>query len=105
MVTKISNKEAYEKLDNTLCLNCQSIKFNIDKEENIDCKDVYEMLKCLEIVKKRLEALEIIKEKQIDTNWFKCCNSSKDYNNSVPSYKQITREEYGLLREALVDDK
>ena len=70
MFTKISNKEAYEKLDNTLCLNCQSIKFNIDEEENADCKDVYEMVKCLEIIKRELKSNEILKSHivEIDNN-------------------------------------
>ena len=59
----MTSKEALEKLDNTLCLNSQSLKFNIDTEENIDCKDVYEMIECLEIIKKDLEVLDWLIEK------------------------------------------
>ncbi len=47
-------KKAYDKIDNTLCLNSQKLEFNIDNA-GIDCKDVYEMVKCLDKVKEHLE--------------------------------------------------
>lgn len=55
MRTKKSLK-ALDKLDNTLCLNAnrQNLEFNIDKDEHIDCKDVDEMVDCIEIIKKDL---------------------------------------------------
>ena len=43
-------KEAYDKIDNTLCLNSLKLEFNIDKEEHIDCKDVEEMVDCLDTI-------------------------------------------------------
>jgi hypothetical protein len=51
---------------------------------------------------KKLKALDIIKKKVSDINWFKCCNSLEDYNGSVPSYKQLTQKEYDLLKEVLL---
>ena len=60
---------------------------------------------CLEwhnIVATKLQALEIIKEKISDINWFRCCDSLEDYNGSVPSYKHLTQEEYEILRKVLL---
>ena len=57
-------KDAYEKIDNTLCLNCNGVKkenqqgniiFNFDETDHIDCKDFDEMIDCLEIIKKEIE--------------------------------------------------
>lgn len=48
------------------------------------------------------KVLEIIKEKVSDINWFKCCSSLGRYNASVPSYKQLTQEEYEILKEELL---
>ena len=43
---------AYEKINHTLCLNQNegNLKFGIDKENKIDCKDANEMVDCLEII-------------------------------------------------------
>ena len=50
--------KAYDKIDNTLCLNVnrQNIDFNIDTDEHIDCKNTYEMIDCLESIKTDLVA-------------------------------------------------
>lgn len=48
-------KEAYIKLDNTLCLNSQRLEFSIDTEDHEDCTDMNEMIDALEILKKYLE--------------------------------------------------
>lgn len=57
----MKSKDALEKLDHTLCLNSLSLKFDIDNEEHIDCKDVDEMVDCVETIGKDLEVLEILK--------------------------------------------
>lgn len=62
----MTSKEALEKLDNTLCLNSPVINFNIDDEDFIDCKDVDEMIECLETIERDLDVLEIIKNKRVD---------------------------------------
>jgi len=53
-------KEAYDKIDNTLCLNSQKLEFNRENA-GIDCKDVKEMVHCLDTIQEALEVLEIIK--------------------------------------------
>ncbi len=43
---------AYEKINHTLCLNQNegNLKFGIDSENEIDCKDADEMVDCLELI-------------------------------------------------------
>ena len=43
---------AYEKLNHTLCLNQNegNLKFGIDNDNKIDCKDADEMVECLDII-------------------------------------------------------
>ena len=50
--------KAYEKIDNTLCLNNNRgrLDFNIDTDEHIDCESTYEMIDCLESIKADLVA-------------------------------------------------
>lgn len=87
----------YDRINDFCCLS--AIR-NKELFKDTDYKDVYELVDDLSILKKQLEAIEIIKEKQVDIMWFKCCSSSKDYNNSVPSYKHITQEEFDILNKA-----
>ena len=55
------------------------------------------------IIQKQLIALKIIKEKDVEISWFKYTNSLEEYNEwGIPSYKQLTQEEYDLLKEVLV---
>ncbi len=54
----------YDKIDNTLCLNNNrcNIEFAISKDENIDCKNAYEMAKCLDNIKQAMQELQAIKD-------------------------------------------
>lgn len=52
--------EAYFKIDNTLCLNSQNLKFGIDEDEHIDCQNIDEVVNCLETIKEALQRLEAI---------------------------------------------
>ena len=52
--------EAYFKIDNTICLNSQNIKFGIDEDDHIDCQNIDEVVNCLETIKEALERLESI---------------------------------------------
>lgn len=57
-------------------------------------------------IRKELEALNIIKEKECDMRWFKYCikvNSEVEtYNNGLPEYyEKLTQEEFNLLKEAV----
>lgn len=51
--------EALEKLNHTICLNnCEkTLKFGIDDDEHIDCKDVYEFVDCYNIIEQALKKL------------------------------------------------
>lgn len=50
--------KAYDKIDNTLCLNRNmgKLSFNLDTDEHIDCENTYEMIDCLESIKTDLVA-------------------------------------------------
>lgn len=48
-------KEAYIKLDNTLCLNSSELEFGVDIYNHEDCADMNEMIDALETLKKYLE--------------------------------------------------
>lgn len=54
----MTDKQALEKLDHTLCLNSPSLKFGIDNEDHIDCKDTYEMVNCIETLQEALDQKE-----------------------------------------------
>ena len=57
------------------------------------------------VIKKELQALEIIKEKQVDIELFSNrCKSCREYNYSVAFGKfnrDLTEEEFKLLKEVL----
>lgn len=59
-------------------------------------------------IEKELKALEIIKEKQVDVEWFKRTNNSYSYNQGIlisgGSCGALTHEEYELLTEVLQND-
>ena len=64
-----------------------------------------------EIIEKELKALEIIKTKNVDIDYIKTCfydkkGGFKDYNAYVghDEDKELTQEEYDLLKEVLEDD-
>lgn len=58
-MNRVKVLNAYHKIDHTLCLNVNgvtsnnqqgNIYFNIDNTDHIDCKDMNEMLECLETI-------------------------------------------------------
>lgn len=74
------------------------------------CEDIDEDV---EIIKKELQALELIKEKNVDADFFKyCCQEFSDvvalqqYNvrhvECSNNGKKLTGEEYDLLKEVLL---
>ena len=115
----MTSKQALEKLDNTLCLNSQSLRFNIDTEDNIDCKDVDEMIECLETVERDLDVLEVIIKKDVEIKYVKMAiEAEKKENNpklfpAVGFYnkgqrnvnKCLSDNEFELLREKLKNDR
>lgn len=51
---------------------------------------------------KKLKALEIIKEKEVNVYLLNCCNNLYEYNNWASDEEQLTKEEYELLKEVLL---
>ena len=66
---------AYEKLNHTLCLNQNegNLKFSIDNEEHIDCKDADEMVECLEVIEE-----VICRYRRLEYACIKTANTFKD---------------------------
>lgn len=58
----MTSKEAYEKINHTLCLNSMNLNFSIDDVEHLDCVNPEEMIECLEIIEKDVEILDLIKK-------------------------------------------
>ena len=53
-ISTMTPLEALSKLDNTICLNSQSLKFKLDDDEHIDCESIDEAIECIDIVKRAL---------------------------------------------------
>lgn len=53
-------------------------------------------------VYKRIKALMIIREKDVDMWEFKCYKTLTDYNQNVSPLRWLTPEEYNLLNEVLL---
>lgn len=92
---------------------------NIEEEFNIN--DINELRTCLEnerkgteyfeswwnkrfeeLLKPKVEALKIIKEKEVDIWALKYCSSLKQYNCKEDGRATLTQEEYDLLRKELL---
>ena len=55
-----------------------------------------------EETQKKLKALEIIKEKEVDVFIFLHSGDLEAYNDIVEDNRKLTQEEYGLLKEVLL---
>ena len=53
------------------------------------------------IIKKELQALEIIKEKRVDIGWLIISKNCSKYNLGVGSRQALKHTEYDLLKEVL----
>lgn len=109
--------DAYEKLDHTLCLNSsRDLKFNIDTDNQVDCKNLDEMVSCLETVKDRLvtcgtyehlakakqKVIDIFLAKRVDKISLRIYDSATAYNNAIKkymSYDDLTDDEFNVLKE------
>lgn len=84
----------------------------LEKLTNYKCSRMSEKIKCKETIEKELKALEIIKEKEIDTLylirlWRTSEKSDKDILWKFNWYirleeNKLTQDEYGLLKEVLL---
>ena len=77
----MTSKEALEELlvMATLCLN-------------------KEVVQRLAIIKKDLEVLEIIKEKQVDIFYINVCKNAESYNKYKTSIKKLTNDEFDKIK-------
>lgn len=69
---------------------------------DMECGEDESINKDFDIIEKELKALEIIKNKDVDVEYFKIKKdkgSLEDYN--VRLYDELTQEEYDLLKEVL----
>lgn len=67
-----------------------------------DCEDLEQVpYGEFALIEKYLKALEIIKEKNVDTYYLITCPSLESYNSET--WNKLTQEEYDLLREVLVE--
>lgn len=81
--------EALEKIDHTICLNVneQTLKFGLDDLDHVDCKDVYELFDCYDVVKSALvqaekehKALEILKKHlHLEIDSYDCDDMSSSF--------------------------
>ena len=107
--------EAYNKIDNTLFLNNfrGSLGFNMDTEENKDCKDLKELVDSLITVRECIfqkhrfqKALDIITQHNVDIYLLLYVSvSAKDYNSKVSHGKgpdrKLSEEDYQFLVQLL----
>ena len=52
------------------------------------------------VIENALKALEIMKKKRVNVDWLLETENVEEYNESL--YDDLTREEYGLLKEVLL---
>lgn len=103
----MNDKEALEKLDHTLCLNSLSLRFSIDEDYHIDCKDADEMVDCIETLQEALEQkekqdtfLSLLIEKGVDISAIKATKNYMEYNDFVAWVcPQLTEDEYLKIKD------
>lgn len=54
------------------------------------------------IIEKELKALEIIKDKRVNLEYLKCCETYEQYCLICSYGNEITKEEFDLLKEILL---
>lgn len=64
----------------------------------------FDMTKELEIIEPALKSLEIIKEKEPSFIRLRLTRNSEHYNLIMTRGRELTQEEYDLLKEVLEDD-
>lgn len=95
--------KSYDKIDNTLCLNNirHNIEFAISEDENLDCKDAYEMTNCLDNIKQALNELQAIKNSN-PSDAMECINRIWDdievYNSFRQDFKDLKIIENYILK-------
>lgn len=84
-------------IDDAYCLvDTEDNKFDIIDDYEVNSKGVID-----NGTQKKLRALEIIKEKKINLEYLKCCETYEQYKTICSYWNEITKEEYDLLKEVL----
>ena len=90
-------------VDNTYCPIALGDSYEVANSKIQDKLGQYEDIdEDPEHLAKVNKALEIIKEKIVDYWLLTLCNSREEYNSDEPLYRQLTQEEYDLLKEILL---
>ena len=121
MSKKLTPLEALKILNRYACNNLEYLDYEIDncyciletalKEyeelQNDYCKVIEERGKWQKETQKKLKALEIIKEKQVEIGWLLFCFKHDKkvgvYNSSQLTDYYLTKKEFDLLKEVLSD--
>lgn len=108
--------KAWETIKNNYLLHNELIGDEIDiiEKELKDCEDLLPFIdgfKSGELIVVRLEdeiihrkkvrALEIIKNKRIDIEYIKCCETYEQYQTICSYWNELTQADFDLLKEVL----
>ena len=104
MNSKQALKELYNEREYTYG---ESVNHKSDKWKN-DIEHYDNIGSCLLVIKKDLEVLDIIKEKDLDTNWiryqleqYNMTYAEYVFSNPVESYHYLTETEFNLIKQWL----
>lgn len=100
MNKKLEPLQSYDKIDNTLCLNNNlcNIEFAIDKDENLDCKNAYEMTECLDNINQALIELQAIKNSSPSDALYCLENIRKDIYDFYTDFL----DDISIIKQALI---
>ena len=74
---------------------------NIGEEKGINELILIDESKVLKMIKS-LKALEIIKNKRVNLEYLKCCETYEQYKTVCSYWDEINQQEYDLLKEVLL---
>ena len=60
-----------------------------------------EYIKTLDEIEKSLEALEILRNKKVNLEYLKCCDTYEQYKTICSYWNEIIKQEFDLLKEIL----
>lgn len=97
---RIEMLEAMNQIYNWFEFDFQPIKTALkDYERRLELAKEYEDINN---VAKRLKALEIIKEKRVNLEYLKCCETYRQYCLVCSYGNEIAQEEFDLVKEVLL---
>lgn len=72
--------KAFEKINNTLCLNNNegTLQFDLSEQEHLDCKDTMELVDCLALVSDKLYTIS-----KIEKAWNLVCELCVNLNSVI----------------------